>query len=146
MAALVLALGPATVPWTNAKRLSWEDYLPAIAMVESSNFIWIDSWLGPDYGRGKYMIAKITWEQFKRDNPNHWAAKMNLDHTAVYNEQVGRDVALWYLNWLERYWRNAGIGGNMVYYVLSSYNQGPGGHHRNGMATDYVQKVMAGMK
>jgi hypothetical protein len=120
--------------------LKWEDYLPAIAAVESSNRVWARSWLGQEHGRGLYGISEICFEHWRWYHPEHWVVKQGLGPDCLYNTNVGREIALWYIKWLSAYYKEKP---NRVQWVLSAYNQGPRHTDRHGLAVDYVDLVLA---
>lgn len=129
--------------WSPNAGMTWEDYLPAIAMVESSNRQWSYSYLGERFGRGRHHVSDIAFEHFKWVHPNHWIVRQGLGPDCLYNDDVNREVALWLLGWLSRQYSGRS---NHVALVLSAYNQGLSYTERNGIASNYVEKVIAGMR
>lgn len=139
---LPLHFGSSATTGPSAHRgLRLEDYLPAIAAVESSNRQYARSWRGAEYGRGLYGVSEICYQHFKEKHPTNWAVMQNLGPESLYNTNLNRDVAEWYLRWLMKYY--AKKGSSMMVYVLSAYNQGPTETDRGGLAPEYVEAVMA---
>ena len=126
-----------------SKRHSWADYLPAIAAVESSNKQWARSYLGEDFGRGLYGVSKICFEHWKWFHQDHWVVKQNLGPDCLYNTNVGREVAEWYLSYLDKYYSGHP---DKIHLVLSAYNAGPTHVDKYGIQHSYVEKVFAGLR
>lgn len=118
-------------------KIDWEEWLPAIAMIESSNYPLAHSYLGPSYGRGLYGISEIALKEYKRLNPDQeW-----ITPEMLYNPAIASNIAMWTLKRLEgNYQRNNPFSFALV---LSSYWQGHTGTMRNGVAYEYVYLVMA---
>lgn len=127
----------------NRRPHSWEAFLPAIAHVESSNRQWARSYLGAEHGRGLYGISEIAFEHWKWYHGDHWVVKQGLGPDCLYNTNVGREVAIWYLFWLDKYYSNRS---DKIRLVLSAYNQGPRHTDEKGLALEYVEKVFDGMR
>lgn len=68
---------------------------------------------------------------------------MNLGPDALFNSNLGADVAVYYLKWLDKYW--AGHK-DKVRMVLSSYNRGPTDTTRLGIATNYCELIFKEMR
>jgi len=122
---------------------SWADYLPAIAAVESSNRQWSHSYLGESFGRGRHHVSDIAFEHWKWMHQDHWVVKQRLGPDCLYNDDVNREIALWLLGWLSEQYAGRK---DHVALVLSAYNQGLTYTEKHGIASNYVEKVMAGMR
>lgn len=122
------------------KSIDWEKVLPLICLVESSNRQWAHSYLGEEYGRGLYGVSELCLEEYKRKNQgNDWITPAGL-----YNTNVGRTVALWYLRYLEeKYHKDDPL---VFEKCLSSYFQGPTTTFKNGVNWKYVNDVLIGAK
>lgn len=141
---LLHSIGSSPMPvFLKNRAIGLDDLLPAIAAVESSNRVWARSYLGEDFGRGLYGVSKIAFEHWKWFHGDHWVVKQNLGPDCLYNTNVGREVATWYLKWLDKYYDGRP---DKLRLVLSAYNQGAAHTDRYGIAEDYVQKVFAGMR
>jgi hypothetical protein len=123
------------------KKIDWKQWLPAIRSVESSNYIWAKSYLGEYHGRGLYQISEIALKEYIKYNPSmSW-----LTPDSLYNSNVAESIALWTLEKHEKDWRPH-IGGNIVPWVLSCYNQGARYTQENGVSEKYVDLVNKGMQ
>lgn len=142
-AALALAqLTPAAPGMPDRPRPRVAAYLPAIAWVESRSNQWAVSYRGPAFGRGLHGISEICFEHWTWVNWNHWVVKQKLDPTCLFNAGINEEVALWFLGWLENYYRNKW---NPEPWILSAYCYGPTYTDQHGPQRDYVTLVKLAM-
>jgi hypothetical protein len=125
----------ATYTHPKPRPLSWEDILPSIARVESSNGLHPNSYLGPSFGRGPYHISDVCLETY---NTQHWYGRRYTTKD-MYIEAHARVVALWHLEWLGAIFTNCG---QWRWKVLSAYNTGYVPLYKYGIINwDYVRAV-----
>lgn len=127
-------------PYPNRQvMVKWEDYLDSIATVESRMHTMAVDPTGPYNGRGIYQISEPVLVQYKWSHPDAFWITPDM----LYNSNIARPIALWYLNWLDTSFRKIGINNMIVPCVLSGYNMGLKGTIDYGVRYQYVEKVLS---
>ena len=136
----VLGPWPVTVtPLTITSRagISWEAWLPAIAQAESDGYIWAVSRKGEKYGRGMFQISEIALTHYIWEHPGtEW-----MEPKCLFNTNIGRAIALWYLQKASRVYDEIEYPSSRFAFVLSCYNVGISGTISNGINYPYVMRV-----
>jgi hypothetical protein len=124
--------------------VSWEHILPRIALVESSNILHANSYLGAHHGRGIYQIADICLDTY---NFQHWMGR-RFTKNDMYVESNARVVSLWHLKWLTKLFYGTEAPDPKQYpgwrwRVISAYNTGwEAVFYKGEINWKYVQDVL----
>lgn len=113
--------------------------LDSLIWPESKGEQWAVSYKGPQHGRGYFMVSEIMYTQYKWFHPDVWFVRQNLGPEALFNSNVGREVARYAIVWLSDYYNSKGKG---LYYVITAYNCGISNTDAGMRSDKYYSEVM----
>ena len=101
-------------PLAYGEEINWSKLLNSVATIESSNNP--NAYNERTGATGKYQITEICLKEF--NEKSHYIARFTMNN--MYNEELSRTVALWYLKRLKDHYKAPSIEA-----ILAGYNRGP---------------------